>query len=187
MRYHQWPVAGVGTGSFTIGVDGVSQQAALRGGDGAGGPYDWADMVLVPGSNITTTQCQAIGALLYDAGVANNMAYTDTSLGSAASLQTAVIKNVFHYANGVNSGSSSLADVTLAIRTNLDAGLPVALIIDSTQQPEGHEIVCDGYGYNLATLYHHLNLGWGGEDDTWYNLPEIDTSYMFGLLSRICG
>ena len=103
MRYHQWPVTGVGMGSFNIWVDGVSQQAALRGGDGAGGSYDWADMVLVPDSNITTTQCQAIGALLYDAGVANNMSYSDG--GSSASLQTAAVKNVFHYANAVNSPS----------------------------------------------------------------------------------
>jgi hypothetical protein len=37
-------------------------------------------------------------------------------------------------------------------------------------------VVADGYGYNLSTLYHHINLGWGGNDNAWYNLPTIDTS-----------
>ena len=182
MRYHQWPSTGVGTSSFTISVDGVSQQRALRGGDGAGGPYDWANMALVPGRTITATQCQAIGALLHDAGVANNMSYAPG--GSGAYLHTSAIKSVFHFANGVTSSSGSLAEITLAIRTNLDAGLPVALGIFTTPPTSGHEVVCDGYGYNLATPYHHLNLGWAGAYDTWYNLPEIDASgYAFDTIS----
>jgi hypothetical protein len=41
----------------------------------------------------------------------------------------------------------------------------------------GHAIVCDGYGYNGSTLYHHLNMGWSGSDNAWYNLPTIDTSW----------
>ena len=173
MRYHQWPAAGVGTNSFTIQVNSVFQQASLRGGNGAGGPYDWADMVLVPDSNITTTQCQAIGALLYDAGVANSADYSASETG--AGLSTAVIKNVFNYAAAITSvANGTLADLTLALRTNLDAGLPVALGVDGNA-PD-HEVVCDGYGYNLATPYHHLNFGWGGEDDAWYNLPEVVNS-----------
>jgi hypothetical protein len=180
MRFHQWPATGVGTNSFAISVDGVSRAAALRGGDGAGGPYDWANMVLAPGSATTALQRQAIGALLYDAGVADNMAYTQNA--SSAYLHTAAIKNVFHYANAANS-TGGLADITLAIRTNLDAGWPVALSILATTGA-GHEVVCDGYGFNLGTLYHHLNLGWGGMDDSWYNLPEVDTeSYTFDTVT----
>ena len=180
MRFHQWPATGVGTGSFAITVDGASRQAAPRGGDGAGGPYDWADMTLIPDASITQTQCQAIGALLYDAGVANNMDYAQS--GSGAYLQSAKIKNVFHYADGVLS-TSDLADIALAIRTNLDAGLPVALSVLSTQQWTSHELICDGYAYNLGTLYDHLNMGWGGEDDTWYNLPEIGTHYDYDTVT----
>ena len=48
---------------------------------------------------------------------------------------------------------------------------------------EGHEIVCDGYGYNGSTLYHHLNLGWSGVDTAWYNLPNIGTPYDFNVVT----
>ena len=40
----------------------------------------------------------------------------------------------------------------------------------------GHAVVVDGCGYNLSTLYHHLNLGWSETEDAWYNLPTISTS-----------
>ena len=53
------------------------------------------------------------------------------------------------------------------VNPNLDAGCPVLLTIMSGQ----HEVVGDGYGYNLSTLYHHLNFGWAGSSDAWYNLP----------------
>ena len=36
--------------------------------------------------------------------------------------------------------------------------------------------MCDGYGYSSSTLFHHVNTGWGGDDDIWYALPEINTT-----------
>ncbi len=173
LRFHQWPQVGVGRRGFTITVNGVSQSVSLRGGDGAGGPYNWADMVLDPGADITVPQCQAIGALLKDVGVANNMSYTRSS--SAAYVSTDWLTEYFHYANAVTL-FCSLKDVLLASRTNLDAGLPVAVSM-RTASNIGHLVICDGYGYNFQTLYHHLNMGWGGACDTWYNLPDVDTGY----------
>jgi hypothetical protein len=59
------------------------------------------------------------------------------------------------------------------VNSNLDASRPVLFAIRSSSG--GHAIVCDGYGYNSNTQYHHLNLGWGGIADAWYNLPIVDT------------
>ena len=59
------------------------------------------------------------------------------------------------------------------VNPNLDAGYPVLFGITGAG---GHAIVCDGYGYNPSTMYHHLNMGWSGNDDAWYNLPTIDTA-----------
>ena len=64
------------------------------------------------------------------------------------------------------------ANLNNMINPNLDARFPVLLgIIDP--KTIGHEVVVDGYGYTSATLYHHLNLGWSGTADAWYNLPTI--------------
>ncbi len=167
MRFHEWPKTGVGTASFTIRVDGPTQSRALRGGDGLGGPYDWASMVLDPDASITEVQRKAIGALMHDVGVATNMDYS--SGGSGSNLHPDVFRDVFGYPSS-NDTSRCFEDIMLAVRTNLDAGLPLTLGI----MPPGHYVVCDGYGYNLGTLYHHINLGWDGSYDAWYQLPEID-------------
>ena len=181
MRYHQYPTAGVGTAQFTITVDGVQQSRALRGGDGAGGAYQWADMPLVPASGATETQRQAIGALCHDAGVALSASYAPGSTSSSSATAATALPTTFLYANAVYG---TIQDGTLpaAIQqmgnTNLDAGLPLLL---SLKRPAGgHAVLCDGYGYQAATPYHHLNLGWAGTGDAWYNLPDVDTgSYVY--------
>lgn len=78
------------------------------------------------------------------------------------------------------------------IYTNLDAQRPVQLGIYGWRKDKkgvlqkdndnwvGHSVVADGYGFASAggtgAAYVHINLGWGGTDDAWYNIPEIDTA-----------
>jgi hypothetical protein len=50
------------------------------------------------------------------------------------------------------------------INPNLDAKKPVIIVTNN------HALLCDGYGYSYLTLYHHLNMGWSGSSDAWYNL-----------------
>jgi hypothetical protein len=75
MFYFRYPVVGVGTNSFAISDNGQTEMAQLRGGDGAGGPYQWNNMPLSP-NYPTPVQASAIGSLTYDAGIAVNMDYT---------------------------------------------------------------------------------------------------------------
>ncbi|MBN2562206.1 MAG: C10 family peptidase, partial [Phycisphaerae bacterium] len=185
MRFHQHPTSGVGTSSFTVYVDGSPTSRSLRGGDGSGGAYSWSDMVLVPSSGVTVTQRQAIGALCHDAGVSVNMSYT-ASASAANTLDAAdAFLTTFGYSNakrGYNSGSNIGTPLNSMANPNLDAGYPVLLGITGDG---GHAIVCDGYGYNSSTLYHHLNLGWAGSDDAWYALPSIPTtSYTFNSVYK---
>ncbi len=178
MYYFQYPTAGVGTGASTIFVNGTSEQANLRGGNGAGGPYQWSNMPPVLQSP-TSAQCQAIGTLTHDAGVAVNMSYT--SGGSGATLIGArdALAGTFLYPNVIIAGqdnpSYSLAPaLTNIVNPNLDARKPV--IFGIWASTAGHCVVCDGYGYISGTMYHHINMGWSGDDNAWYALPDIDTS-----------
>jgi hypothetical protein len=179
MYYFQYPAAAVGAASFPIIVNGVLSAAELRGGDGSGGAYLWSSMPAVP-QNPTLAQCQAIGALTFDAGVAVNMDYE--AGGSEATVAGArlALATTFLYANAILAGQDNPAyalapSLVNMINPNLDARLPVILGIWAGPS-EGHCAVCDGYGYIGSTLYHHLNLGWSGDDNAWYALPDIDTS-----------
>ena len=184
MRYYQFPSTGVGTAGFTIQSDGSPLTYYLRGGDAAGGPYGWSNMPLVPPANPTTVQCQAIGALVADAGATVGMQYT--SSGSSSSLLSAktALTSTFHYANAIKGWKNNLeigAGLVGMINPNLDARYPVLLGIEGPGG--GHAVVADGYGYSGSTLYHHLNLGWSGVSTAWYSLPLIDTAqYMFNLI-----
>ena len=178
MRYHTYPTIGPGTPSFTISVDGTSESASLYGGDGAGGAYNWSSMVLDPDCSTTPIQRQAIGRLTRDAGVSVNMYYSPGGSGASLLATADSLVNTFEYSNarkGYDS-ESNLPDTARdkMVNPNLDAGFPVLLAI--ARSDGGHSIITDGYGYNLSTLYHHLNLGWAGSSDAWYDLPDIDTS-----------
>lgn len=183
MRYRQWPVAGIGAQPFTIGVSAASATAITRGGDGLGGPYLWSQMPLTPDSSLTNTQRQAIGALCYDAGVAAHMHYGSGGSGTYMHDAKNALVNTFKYSNAVMGGNeySNIGEnLNSMMNPSLDAGDPVLLAIyqyTNGQYGAGHAIVADGYGYNATTLYHHLNLGWDGIADAWYNLPTVDTGY----------
>ena len=182
VRYHSWPNTGIGQVTRTIEIipdvgDPYTQQAVTRGGDGSGGAYNWAQMPYDPQSGVTPQQRQAIGALCYDAGVTVEMSYS--SGGSSASLGDAdeELVGTFKYTNSIYTQSfTSSGDARLwnILNANLDAQLPVILGIRRTGG--GHAVVADGYGYTGGTLYHHINMGWGGSDNAWYDLPLIDAS-----------
>jgi hypothetical protein len=139
------------------------------------GTYSWADMVLIPDCSTTLIQRQAIGTLCYDAGVAVNTDYgLDGSGANVLDAATAFV-GTFNYGNAVkgdNHGNNIGQGLNGMLNPNLDAGCPCLLGIAGP--PGGHAIVCDGYGYDSSTLYHHLNMGWSGISDAWYNLPNID-------------
>jgi hypothetical protein len=180
MNYHTWPTGPADPPPFdryTIWVDGQQSFAYLRGGDGNGGPYNWGSMVVDPDASTPDSARQAIGALTHDTGVAVQTSYTASASGANNQYVAGALKNSFGFSNVCYAYNNSYYSIPSAnlnnmINPNLDARFPVLLgIIDASIL--GHEVVVDGYGYSSATLYHHLNLGWTGTADAWYNLPTI--------------
>ncbi len=193
MRYHQFPTASCDPVTRTCYVN-VYLATKADGPDYAGfitnlttqaGVYDWANMPLVPADGVTDEQCEAIGKLTSDAGISVYMAYGADEYGSSGALGRNVpksLKEVFGYANADFYGATEVSANTSAMRqgflANLDAGYPVQMGITGDG---GHAIVGDGYGYEDETLYVHLNMGWSGESDLWYTLPDIGTGYKFNV------
>ena len=184
MRYYEYPTEPIGVHEFAIHASGSrGETASSRGGDGLDGPYNWSDMPLRPEAScgsLTDAQRQAIGALCYDAGVAVEMHYDPSGSGALMPDARDAMVSIFQYDNavlGYDSDRNIHEALTEMINPNLDAKAPVILAISDPLDPNaGHAIVCDGYGYESSTMYHHLNMGWYGADDVWYNLPDIDAA-----------
>lgn len=184
MRYHEYPQNGIGVHTYNIEIDGTGSTAYTRGGDGAGGAYDWNLMPLDPPENTPDDQRQMIGSLTYDAGISVNMSYSASSSGTDTRNAADAFRDRFLFDNAVKGSDSLLTNIDSErlyrmVNPNLEAGLPVLLQIrgGSWLDPHGHAVVCDGYGFNTLTMYHHLNMGWyGNEDDIWYNLPNVETT-----------
>jgi len=198
MRFYGYPTEPIGVHEFAIEISGLRKQNAnTRGGDSLGGAYSWGDMPLRPRANcdtLTENQRQAIGALCYDAGLAVGMRYEPDGSGALIPDARDAMIEVFQYSNAVlghDSDRSIHSALSEMINPNLDAKAPVILAIsDPSNTGAGHAAVCDGYGYDSSTLYHHLNMGWNGIDDVWYNLPDIDAengkyTTVFGCIYNI--
>ena len=182
MRYHRFPVeARVSvTNKCTVEAARLGNPAAVTNLVTQGGIYDWANMPIVPDADDPNieAQCEAIGRLTSDAGIAVGMNYDLKESGAFSFNIAPALMEVFGYANAEYYRASESrgfptisADMERAMFANLDAGYPVLMGISGAG---GHQIVGDGYGYKDGQPYVHLNMGWGSVDDVWYNLPQID-------------
>ncbi|MBA7699962.1 hypothetical protein ES703_108668 [subsurface metagenome] len=178
IRYYKHPQTGIGRECFWVKVCGNDRYLCTRGGDGNGGPYKWDLMVYEPDCYTTDAERRAIGALCYDAAVSSGTEFCVSGSGSLVEYAVTALLDTFGYSNGVfawNQNRNIGAGLNGMVNPNLDAGYPVVLGVVGPYG--GHAILADGYGYDFSTLYHHLNMGWSGSDDAWYNLPNIDCDY----------
>lgn len=149
--------------------------------------------------------CAAIGHLTYDVAVALESSFAEDETGVSQDGIRGLAKKLidcFGYKNACLFNDSPLGQFSATqnglhdkknlkrvVFANLDAAKPVLFGIFGyakdasgalTTQTGGHAVVADGYGFTrvngVDTPYVHINLGWSGTDDAWYNIPEIDTA-----------
>jgi len=193
MRYHEFPKASVASVTRECTVEATDRgKAANTNLTMQAGIYDWDLMELDPKKNdVSDEQCKAIGKLTSDAGISVYMNYDKSSPGYGGSGAfmfnvSRALTEVFGYANADFYTASEISDnpgiMQKAMFSNFDAGYPVLMGISGNG---GHAIIGDGYGYNAGKPYVHLNMGWSGTDDAWYNLPNIGTSYAFDVFDDL--
>ena len=175
MFYHKYPEAAtVPTTPDTCWFDKTELTLPV-----SGDPYDWNAMAAAPAEDEPEGARKAIGQLTADAGRSVGMHYTLKDSGSYTFKASKSMVDVFKYSQSVYADQNRVGELTLkqtlgkTILSNLDAGYPVMLGIEG--RSGGHEIVADGYGYQDGKMFVHLNMGWSGVANVWYNLPDIDT------------
>lgn len=166
MKYHQWPVRG--TGSSTYSPDVIKRPLTV---DFSQTAYDWANMTNTYGSSSTQVQKDAVATLMYHAGVAVNMNYGESSSASTLTMGQSLIKYFGYDANIqiYQRDYYTNAEWVSMLKTELNSSRPVLYSGNSTDV--GHQFVCDGYDSN--SLFH-FNWGWSGSSDGYFELSALN-------------
>ncbi len=171
MRYWSWPTSGTGSHSYTwtpptgAGPYTVSANFAHS--------YNWAGMPASLSTSSSATAIDAVGRLMSDVGAAFNMAYGCSGSSASTGWAGTVLPQYFGYQNTIQQISRSTSSSTAffaAIKAEFDAtpARPV-LFTMRTAADEGHAVVADGYQTGVTNMVH-INMGWGGQFNSYYDI-----------------
>ena len=172
MLYWNWPDQGVGSHSYQW--NGASFTGPTLSADFAH-PYNWENMPTVLSTTTSAAQDDAVARLISDVGIAVNMQYTCNGSGAWPSDAANSLVNYFKYSNSANLvdrsnySTSSWMDLIVS-ELNAPTPRPILFSIQNTDGTEGHEVVIDGYQAVGGTDQVHINYGWGGYDDAYYDI-----------------
>ncbi len=161
LKYYNWPPVGSGSHSYN------EDDAGTLSADFGTTTYVWNDMLNSYSVIPTPTQREAVGLLIYHVGVAVEMDYgkegSSASLSNAANAFSSYFRTSSEY---LLSSNSTFYD---RLYSNITYSKPVLFNIGGTNL--AHAVVVDGVQHNTDdTKYYHLNFGWGGISDAWYDI-----------------
>lgn len=166
MKYHQWPVSGTGSNSYTTETKKIALNVNF-----ANTTYDWANMTPTYSSSSTSAQQNAVATLMYHSGVAVNMDYGDESSASVTAMAKAM-RNTFGYDSNLNMlhrNYYSRQEWINYLKAEINASRP--LLYSGFSTTAGHLFICDGYDENG---YFHFNWGWGGLSDGYFEITALN-------------
>lgn len=107
-------------------------------------------------------------AVVFACGVAAHQVYSSQCSGTSGVNQAyqAYLRFAFNEVELLGESASLLYH---RLSLNMIDALPAHLAVVTPQWDAGHNLVADGYN---TDGYYHMNFGWGGYADAWYDLPE---------------
>lgn len=166
--YYKYPVTGTGSNSYTSATNKFSCSF-----DFASATFDYANMIDSYSGAGTTEQKNAVAELMYAAGVATNMDYKIYPRSSTCTLNNVAVglTKYFSYDAGLSvcrKDYYTLAGWKEMLCREIGEGRPV--IYQGIGPSLGHVFILDGYN---AVRMFHINWGWGGAYDGYYNVGDL--------------
>ncbi|MCF6270355.1 MAG: C10 family peptidase [Melioribacteraceae bacterium] len=160
LNYYKWPIRGEGK-------HGYYDNGQYLSADYGNTIYDWDNTLdKYEDVNFSIDNQKAAGLITYHAGVALEMDYEYNGSTSETADVPGILQDYFrasgHYKSVTASGFWD------EIKNNILDKRPAILSIKSTQHSVGHTAVVDGYFE--TNNYYHLNPGWYGDYNGWYNI-----------------
>ncbi|MCK5115778.1 MAG: C10 family peptidase [Candidatus Aegiribacteria sp.] len=121
-------------------------------------------------------------ALVYASGAACRQVYTASVSGTFGVNQAfdAYLKFGFTDCSLLDASSDSLYE---RLSGNMMNAMPAHLaVVDAEPATVGHNVVVDGYN---TDEFYHLNFGWGGSSNAWYQFPLSGMPYSLNIIEGI--
>jgi len=159
MKYHQHPVKAQGVSTHQW--NGENLKAILYK------KYNWGNMPDVVTESTPQYMKDEVAYLMRDLGIVNEADFGVD--GTGAYTPVSQFYQYFGYSTNIQTmyrDDSNYNEFVDVIRTEINASRPVIMTVP------GHLVVADGYNNDTTGSYVHLNMGWGGNSDEFYNLDE---------------
>ena len=171
MRFHEWPTSGSGSHGYDDNEGDVRYSHWINF---VAQSYSWSAM---PTGSLTSANLH-VANLMYHCGVGVDMNYEVGSSGAETLDVATAMGDYFRYWGGQRRTS----DHTKWVTESVLAGLPVVSAATS------HAFVIDGYR-DTQSPYFHVNAGWNGDCNGWYNLsglPNNPNGCGTGAITKSC-
>ena len=171
LKYHEWPVQGMGNVSYVNTSDNRTLSGNLNLSQ-----YDWANMLPNYDAPVQATQAQrnAVAKLMKDVGLASGMQYhPGFAVATNQGAFDAFVKHFDYQATCVyqsTEGPSVFADL---LRQELVDGFPFYFYGATKDYKGAHAWVVDGFDYKG---FFHMNFGWNGQSNGYYSLSALNLS-----------
>ena len=165
MKHYNYPTKGIGQGTLSVVVNGVSK---IISADFGNTTYDWKNMLNEYETvSYTAVQAKAVSTLMLHCGIAVGMEYTPSGSGAYSNEARSGLINKFGYDAGINllfRNYYSTSQWMNIIYQELNASRPV-YYTGSDATAGGHAFVIDGYNEHG---FVHVNWGWGPKGGNGY-------------------
>lgn len=144
--------------------------------------YDWSLILNIYSVSSTVGQIEEVATLMEDIGIAVDM---DWGCASSGANTCEDVPDAFTETFGYSS-ANSCADYSFEpVRSDISQNRPV-IFRGSNQSDAGHAWVCDGYKegqvcdvvdgqvYSWLFFSLHMNWGWNGSQNGWYNYSNFN-------------
>lgn len=179
MYYYKFPETAKGSGYYTLGDASQKHSVTINS------TYDWSQFKDVYTSSwfITEAEKQNISQLCYDAGVATHMNYASDGSGSQVQVAANALGQIFNYdslsVKCVYRDYCSEEEWLEVICNEFINGRPI-IIGGQDKLYGGHAFILDGIN---ADGLIHVNWGWNGDANGYYNISDLNPSGILGSSS----
>lgn len=164
--YHQWPPYGRDGHSYVDGDGSITGTHSAVFSD----TFDWDDMLddYDAYGSYPSEQSDAVSELLYELGVSVEMDYeSNGSSSSTRDLGDAMAEWFFYTPSDYVERSDDPAAYDQRLRECMFDLNPTVITFP------GHAFMADGLSSDAGTNFFHLNYGWGGQNDGWYQPTDL--------------